>query len=115
MKIILNLHSFVLVWDQAEANRNQRLKCDLTAPFHTFAGECLGKDRSGAQIVIGNAFACMARDTKEVETMMQSSVYNTKVKHLMPYVFCRLTYMCRIFGTSRLLRYHLYSQFILVA
>lgn len=78
--MILMPSSFVVVWDRAGANRSQQLECDLKPPLYTFAGESLDKDGSGAQVVIGNAFACLAQDTKEVEEMMQSSVYSKKVK-----------------------------------
>ena len=101
----------MIVWDRAEANRAQTLECDLKPPLYTFAGECLGKDRLGAQVVVGNAFACLAEDTKMVEEMIQSSVYNKQVIHALLYDLQSLTRLSRIYGISKQLTSHLYSQF----
>ncbi|KAH7245542.1 hypothetical protein BKA59DRAFT_511502 [Fusarium tricinctum] len=67
---------FVVVWDRPGADRSQALKCDLSPPLYTYAGECLSEAASGKpSAVIGNGFACLSSSVQEVKAMMESSVY----------------------------------------
>ncbi|KAH6954718.1 hypothetical protein DER45DRAFT_570956 [Fusarium avenaceum] len=67
---------FVVVWDRPGADRSKAVKCDLSPPMYTYAGECLSEAASEKPpAVIGNGFACLSSSVQDVKNMMESSVY----------------------------------------